>query len=98
MNRTLLTPCRVPWMVSPSMGSVTLTHVETDVEPECTIMFGAGRMSDEGQLDNRRIEIKFEMACYARVLPLTGGVDAIYPVSPTYDGHYSGYLDWLRRE
>ena len=98
MTRTLLTPCPVPWMVSPSTGAVTLNHMETDTEPECTIVFGGGRMSEEGQLDSRRIEIDFEMCHHARTRPLNGGVDTIYPVEPTYDGHYEGYLDWLRRE
>ena len=35
MNRTLLTPCCVPWMVGPSTSAVTLKHMETDTEPEC---------------------------------------------------------------
>ena len=98
MSRTLLTPCRVPWMVAPSTGAVTLKHTETDTEPECTIVLGGGRMSEKGQLDSRRVEIDFEMCHHARTRPLNGGVKTIYPVEPSYDGHYTGYLDWLRRE
>ncbi len=53
-------------MVAPSMGAVTLKHTETDTEPECTIVFGGGRMSEKGQLDSRRVEIDFEMCHHAR--------------------------------
>ena len=81
------------------MSAVTLTQVETDTEPECSIVLGGGRMSDEGLLDSRRIEIDFKMCHHARSLPLGGGgVDAIYPVEPSYEGDTNGYLDWLRRE
>ena len=52
-------------MVGPSTSAVTLKHMETDTEPECTIVLGGGRMSDKGQLDNRRIEIDFEV-CHTR--------------------------------
>ncbi len=55
-------------------------------------------MSEGGQLDSRRIEIDFELCHHARTRPLNGGVKTIYPVEPTYDGHHSGYLDWLHRE
>ena len=86
-------------MVGPSMSAVTLSHTETDTEPECSIVLGGGRMSDTGQLDSRRIEIDFKMCHHARTRPLGGGgVDAIYPVEPSYGGDMNGYLDWLRRE
>ena len=97
VTRTLLTPCRVPWMVGPSTSALRLTHMETDTEPRCSVVLGGGRMSEEGQLDNRRIEIDFELCHHTRTLPLGGGgVSAIYPVEPDYEGDMSGYLDWLR--
>ena len=69
--RTILTPCRVPWAVSPSMGCVTLSQAETDVEPECTVVFCGYRLTDEyGQ---RRVAIEFEQCYYSRTCPLNGG-------------------------
>ena len=51
--KTILTPCRVPWTISPSMSGVTLTHSESDVEPECTVVCGAGRLNVDGLVDTR---------------------------------------------
>ena len=96
---TILTPCRVPWMVAPSMGSVTLQHTETDTEPECTVVFGAGRMTGTGKMDLRRVEIEFDMCDRARTVPLPGGgIKTVYPVEPSYEGDMSKYLKWLERE
>lgn len=95
--RTILTPCRVPWKVSPSMGCVTLSHAETDVEPECTVVFCGYRVTDEyGQ---RRVAIEFEQCYYSRTCPLNGGgVDRIgYEVESSRD-EAEDYLEWLDRE
>jgi hypothetical protein len=48
------------------MSGVTLTHTETDVEPECTVVFGGGRLRDDDLLDDCRIELTFQSAYYAR--------------------------------
>ncbi len=96
---TILMPCRVPWMVAPSMGSVTLRHTETDTEPECTVVFGAGRMTATGRTDLRRVEIEFDMCAHARTMPLDGGgITAVYPVVPSYTGDMAKYLKWLEQE
>ena len=67
--QTILTPCRVPWRISPSTSGVTLRHSESDVEPECSVVFGAGRQRDDDRTDSRRVEITFERCYYARVGP-----------------------------
>ena len=54
-----LRPCQVPWMVSPSMSSLTLVHAESDVEHKCSVVFGGGRLTATGQIDTRRIEVAF---------------------------------------
>src|SRR5438477_12849739 len=66
---TVLSPCRVPWAISPSMSGVTLTHSESDVEPECIVLFGGGRLREDGRTDSRRIEITFNLCYYARLGP-----------------------------
>lgn len=68
MGKPKLTPCKVPWMVSPSSG-VTLTHTDTDVAPDCTVIFGGSRLTEDNMLDQRRIEIVFEKCWHARVAP-----------------------------
>ena len=66
---TILTPCRVPWSISPTTSGVTLTHSETSVEPECTVVLGAGRLRDDDRTDDRRIEITFRLCYYVRTCP-----------------------------
>lgn len=63
---TVLLPCRVPWNISPSMSGVTLTHCETDVEPECSVVFGGGRICDDLKFDSRVIELSFKLCYFAR--------------------------------
>src|SRR5262245_65720984 len=62
-------PCKVPWSVSPSMSGLTLTHVETDVAPECSFVFGGGRMGPNGLTDMRRIALQFVRASHVRAAP-----------------------------
>lgn len=98
---TILTPCLVPWAISPTMSGVTLTHTETDVEPECIIVVGAGRLSEDGRTDSRRVEIVFKLCYYARVGPHsdTEGVGALgYMIEPpiTCDDAEE-YLGWRVR-
>jgi len=50
-------------MVGPSTGAVTLKHTETDTKPECSIVFGGGRMSEKGQLDWLRREWNAKGLC-----------------------------------
>ena len=66
---TILTPCRVPWTISPSTSGVTLSHAESDVQPECSVVFGGGRLTQDGRIDSRRIEITFTMCYHARLGP-----------------------------
>jgi hypothetical protein len=97
---TILTPCRVPWAISPSMSGVTITHTETDVEPECTVVFGAGRFGEDGSTDSRRVEIVFKLCYYARVGPHSDseGVDSLgYMLDPRIMCAASDYLGWRER-
>ncbi len=98
---TILQPCLVPWMISPSMSGVTLCHSESDTRPECTVVFGGGRLQKTGSIDSRRIEISFEDCWFARSAPKPDnkGIEAVgFKVignSSTSDGDY---LEWLRSE
>jgi len=82
------------------MSGVTLSHRETDVRPECTVVFGAGRLGDDGLTDSRRIEIDFESCYFARTGPHPDweDIEAIgYAVEPTFDAGQENYLDWRVR-
>ena len=94
---TVLKPCRVPWAISPSTSGVTLTHAETDVEPQCIVVVGGGRLAEDGRTDDRRIEIAFRRCYYARTGPLpdTAGVEVLgYRV---IDGHQVAADDYIAR-
>ena len=94
---TILKPCRVPWSISPTMSGVTLTHGETDFEPECVVVFGAGRLGDDDRTDMRRVELVFEGCYHARVGPHsdTEGIESIgYQVTTCFTGDATGYLSW----
>ena len=98
---TILKPCHVPWAISPTTSGVTLTHSESDVEPECTVVLGGGRLTEDGRVDNRRIEVKFAQCYHARCDPHrdSEGIEAIgYQIVPKYDGAMNDYLDWRARE
>ena len=82
------------------MSGVTLIHAESDSEPECEVVFGAGRLTSEGKTDMRRVAIRFSRCYFAR----TGhhddseGVESLgyrvaYP-EPIPDG--LAYLEWRR--
>jgi hypothetical protein len=79
MLATILKACRVPWSISPSMSGLTLRHCEADVEPECSVVFGAGRLRDDDRTDSRRVELVFEGCYHVRVGPHsdTEGIEAI---------------------
>lgn len=79
ISTTILKPCRVPWAISPTMSGVTLQHCETDAAPECSVVFGAGRLRDDDRTDSRRVELLFENCHHARVGPHsdTGGIEEI---------------------
>lgn len=53
-------------MVSPS-GGLELRHMETDVAPECSVRFPAGRINSDGKLDQRFVEVTFNGGAFARV-------------------------------
>lgn len=98
---TVLKPCRVPWAISPSTSGLTLTHAETDVEPQCTVVLGGGRLQDDGRTDDRRIEIAFRECYFARTGPLpdTVGVEVLgYRVIEEHQVPADQYIDWRRRE
>src|SRR5688572_6901949 len=95
MSATILKPCRVPWSISPSMSGVTLSHCETDVRPECSIVFSAGRLREDDRTDSRRVELVFEHCYHARVGPHsdTEGIEAIgYEVAGRFDFDATDYL------
>ena len=97
---TILTTCRVPWTISPTTSGVTLIHSESDVEPECTVVLGGGRLVDADGYDSRRIEIKFLECYYARVGHHrdTETVEAIgYEIADSYSGDMNNYIDWLNK-
>ena len=56
----------MPWVVSPSSG-LELRHTDTDVAPECSVKFIAGRANRDGKLDQRFVEINFTGGAFARV-------------------------------
>ncbi len=100
MSETILTPCRVPWSISPTTSGVTLSHCETEAEPECTVVLGAGRLRDDGRTDNRRVEIAFESCYHARVGPHSDseGVEALgYEIVPRVEDIPAEYLNWRAR-
>ncbi len=83
------------------MSGVTLTHCETDVEPECSVVLGGGRLRDDGRTDDRRIEITFKLCYYSRTGPHSDseGVEAIgYEVAEGFGGSMHGYLEWRKKE
>ena len=79
------------------MSGVTLTHSESDVEPECIVAFGAGRLGKDDRTDSRRVEIVFKLCYYARVGPHsdTEGVDALgYLIEPPITCAANEYPIW----
>jgi hypothetical protein len=89
-------------MISPSMSGVTLIHRESDVGPECRVVFAGGRIQENGLIDSRRIELAFESCALARAAPKhdNKGLDAEgfellenLPADPRLN-----YLRWLASE
>lgn len=100
MADTILTPCLVPWTISPSSSGITLSHTETDTQPECTVVFGAGRLMANGLTDFRRVEIAFEQCYYVRLGPHDDnvGIEAIgYTVDPPLPNSRAEFDDGKRR-
>lgn len=99
---TVLIPCKVPWSISRSTSGLTLTHCESDVAPECSVVLGGGRLQPDGTTDDRRIEIIFEYAYYSRNGPLAddAGVKSLgYEIVDGYNSTIlADYLTWYRRE
>ncbi len=96
---TILTPCRVPWLISSSTSGVTLIHSESDTEPECLVILGGGRLTPDGRTDSRRIDITFKMCYHARLGPHADSdtIESVgYTIDANYDGNINDYLQWLR--
>jgi len=96
----VMKPCKVPWSVSPTMSGLTLTHMETDVAPECSIVFGGGRMDPNGLTDMRRIELQFVTASHVRAATKHDDDDieaSGFHIVGGYDGPGQGYLNWRKR-
>jgi hypothetical protein len=68
-------PCNVPWSISATSSGLTLLHAETSVAPECSVVFGAGRLTEDDRTDMRRVEITFSAAWYARAAPHSDNAD-----------------------
>jgi hypothetical protein len=97
----LLTPCKVPWAISPSGSEVTLSHTETDIAPECKVTFGAGRLTDDNRTDCRHVEILFEACYFTRTGPKSDneGIESVgYEVTPRFEGKMDDYLNWRTTE
>jgi hypothetical protein len=89
---------RVPWSISPTESGLTLGHCETHVEPECSVVFGAGRLRDDDRTDLRRVELVFEGCYHARVGPHsdTENIEAIgYEIVQPFEFDPANYL-WRR--
>lgn len=98
--RVILRSIGVPWAISPSTSGVTLTHAETDMAPECTVVLGANRLSANGKLESCRVDIAFHLSYYAKVgrHEDSESIEAIgYKVIDAYDGDAESYIDWRQR-
>lgn len=98
---TILKPCRVPWAISPSTSGITLTHVETDVRPECLVVLGGYRPNEDGRMRDCRVEIEFDLCYYARCGPHDDSADIEsigYRIAGKFNGDTKDYLKWLERE
>ncbi len=83
------------------MSGVTLCHSESDTWPECTVVFGGGRLQKTGSIDSRRIEISFEDCWFARSAPKPDnkGIEAVgFEVIGNLSTSDGDYLEWLRSE
>lgn len=79
------------------MSGITLLHGESDTKPECTVVFGAGRLREDGLTDSRRVEITFESCYFARVGPHsdTEGIEAVgYILAPPVTSAPEDYDEW----
>ena len=83
------------------MSGVTPRHSESDVEPECRVVFAGGRLNESDLVDSRRIEISFDQCRYARLGPHgdTQSIEAIgYRIEPSDGGDVRTYLKWWIHE
>ena len=97
--RTAIKPCRVPWSVSPTMDGLTLHHV-SDVSPQCTIVFGGGRLTADSRTDSRRIELVFPTAQFVRVGAKRDDEEigeSGFEVVEACEGGTQDYLQWRER-
>src|SRR5579859_5986102 len=85
------------------MSAVTLRHMQTDVAPECTVVFGGRRLQDTENVDSRRIELTFSECRFTRVAPKddNSGIDAvgfevISPFSAIQDPWERDRQEWQR--
>lgn len=99
----VLVPCPVPWTVLPCMSGITLFHFEND-EPECTVVFGGGRLTANGRFDSRRIEITFSGCVESRFRFLgdeyelgSEGFTLDSPAERFFAADPANYLLWQRQ-
>ena len=82
------------------MSGVTIVHSESPVKPECTVTLGANRLGTDGKTAMCRVEIRFELAYFARIGPHDDyvTVESIgYAIEPTFEGDVGDYLQWRLR-
>ena len=77
------------------MSGLTLMLRETDVGPECTLVFGAGRIRNDDRTDSRMVELVFERCYHTRVghHSDTDGIEAIgYKIIESFPFDANNYL------
>jgi hypothetical protein len=82
------------------MSCITITHRETDVEPECKVEFWAGRLDVNKRTDTRIVEIVFKLCYYARVGPHSDSdsIEALgYVVDLPSTCASTDYIGWRAR-
>lgn len=78
------------------MDALTLRHMNDD-RPECSIVFGGGRLGDDDLTDYRRIEVQFSDCYFARVNVKDDNEDidaSGFEVLGRFSGPIEEYLDW----
>ncbi len=85
---TIVTPCRVPWAISPTDSLVSLRHLETMSSTECAVVLGANSMSRK----RLRVEIEFDFCSHTRTGPHDDS-EGIAAIGYKVDWPFEGSLD-----
>jgi len=83
------------------MSGITVRHSESDVEPACSLVFGAGRLCSESRVDSRVVKIAFKRCYFVRIGARSDneGVESLgYRVDGKYQGERAGYIEWRAAE